>query len=111
MRDVRILNFIPAEDPVSLSRGVNLLLMIDNRGDETTACIRFFASDGTQWRELIAEERNLPGKTHVHAYFRLPPECFAPSKWGGESQEELTVCVGEAPPENGERGQLLFFVP
>ena len=111
MRNVRILNFIPAEDPISLSKGVNLLLLIDNRGEETTACIRFYASDGTKWRELLAEEKNLPGETHIHAYFHLPSECFAPEKWGGESPEELTVWAGEAPPENDEQGQLLFFVP
>ena len=111
MRDVRILNFIPAEDPVSLSKGLNLLLMIDNRGDETIACIRFYASDGTKWREIRAEERNLPGKTHIHAYFHLPPECFAPKEWGGESPEELEIWVGETSPEENAQGQLLFFVP
>lgn len=111
MRDVRYLTILPAENPVSRSKGLNLLLMVDNRGEDTSAVVRFYGSDGTGWREIYAQEKHLPGQTHIHAYFHLPPDCFAPEMWGGEELEELSLVAGEAPPTPTQQGQLLFFVP
>ncbi|MDO5153795.1 MAG: hypothetical protein Q4D50_10620 [Eubacteriales bacterium] len=111
MRDVRYLNILPAENPVCRSKGLNLLLMVDNRGEAAAAVVRFYGSDGTGWREIYAGKKEFPGQTHVHAYFYLPPACFAPEMWDGEELEELAIWAGEAPPPPGEEGQLLFFIP
>ena len=61
--------------------------------------------------ENPAEERSFQGHSHIHAYCHLPPACFAPENWGGETLEELAVWVGEAPPAPTEQGQLLFLEP
>lgn len=109
MADVAFAGLIPAENPARGSSGVNLLLLMENRGEAVRSLVRFFASDGGPWREIFAQERELPGKTHVHAYFHLPESCFAPEAWGGEKPEELALCAGEAQPGPEERGVLLFF--
>ena len=90
---------------------MNLLLMVDNPGEDAAVTVRFYGSDGSDWREIFAEERSFQGHSHIHAYFHLPPACFAPEKWGGETLEELAVWVGEAPPAPTEQGQLLFLEP
>ena len=52
------------------------------------------------------------GKTLLRrALEAVPPACFAPENWGGETPEELAVWVGEAPPAPTEQGQLLFLEP
>ena len=109
MADVHYLSFIPAENPVRRSQGVNLLLMVDNRGEAAAVTVRFYGSDGSAWREMYSQERHFQGHSHIHAYFHLPPACFAPENWGGEALDELAVWVGEAPPAPGEQGQLLFL--
>ncbi len=106
---VRYMGIIPAENPVRGDSGVNVLLMAENQGKQTKTLVRFFASDGGPWREIFAEERELPEKTHVHAYFHLPESCFAPEAWGGEKPEELTICAGGSRPEPDQQGLLLFF--
>ena len=78
---------------------------------DAAVTVRFYGSDGSDWREIFAEERSFQGHSHIHAYFHLPPACFAPENWGGETLEELAVWVGEAPPAPTEQGQLLFLEP
>ena len=102
---VRYVGILPAENPVKGTAGVNVLLMVDNPGEAVQTVVRFFVSDGGPWREILAEERELEGHTHIHAYFHLPESCFAPEAWGGEKPEELTLSVGEP----GQQSLLLFF--
>lgn len=111
MAGIHYLSFIPAENPTHRSQGVNLLLMVDNQGEDAAVTVCFYGSDGSDWREIFAEERSFQGHSHIHAYFHLPPACFAPENWGGETLEELAVWVGEAPPAPTEQGQLLFLEP
>ena len=111
MAGVHYLSFIPAENPVHRSQGVNLLLMVDNQGEDAAVTVRFYGSDGSVWREIFSQERRFQGHSHIHAYFHLPPVCFAPENWSGETLDELAVWVGEAPPAPGEQGQLLFLEP
>jgi|GEM_PF-503418 len=103
MAGIHYLSFIPAENPVHRSQGVNLLLMVDNPGEDAAVTVRFYGSDGSDWREIFAQERSFQGHSHIHAYFHLPPACFAPENWGGETPEELAVWVGEAPPRPRNR--------
>lgn len=109
MKDVAFVGLIPAENPVRGENGVNILLMVDNRGEATRSLVRFYASDGGPWREIFAQEQEFAEKTHVHAYFHLPESCFAPEAWGGEKPEELSLYAGETGPGPGEQGVLLFF--
>lgn len=111
MGDVRYLSILPAENPACRSKGLNLMLMVDNRGEAAAVVVRFYGSDGTGWREIYAGKREFPGHSHVHAYFYLPPACFAAELWGAEELEELSIWAGEAPPPAGEEGRLLFLVP
>lgn len=106
---VKYVEIIPAENPVRGNSGVNVLLMVDNQGEQTKTLVRFFASDGGPWREIYAEEREFSEKTHVHAYFHLPESCFAPEAWGGEKPEELAIYAGESQPGPEQQGLLLFF--
>ena len=102
MAGIHYLSFLPAENPVHRSQGVNLLLMVDNPGEDAAVTVRFYGSDGSDWREIFAEERSFQGHSHIHAYFHLPPACFAPENWGGETLEELAVWGGRsAPRANG----------
>lgn len=48
----------PAENPAHRSQGVNLLLMVDNQGEDAAVTVRFYGSDGSDWREIFAEERS-----------------------------------------------------
>lgn len=109
MKDVAFVGIIPAENPVQGEDGVNILLMVDNRGEATRSLVRFYASDGGPWREIFAQEREFPEKTHIHAYFHLPESCFAPELWGGEKPEELSLYAGESEPQPNEQVVLLFF--
>ena len=85
MAGIHYLSFIPAENPVHRSQGVNLLLMVDNPGEDAAVMVRFYGSDGSDWREIFAQERSFQGHSHIHAYFHLPPACFAPENWGKEA--------------------------
>ena len=111
MKDTRYVGILPAENPVSRGQSVNVLLMVDNRGEACTPVVRFYGSDGGPWREIFAGARELPAATHAHLYFNLPASCFAPELWGGETLEELAVWAGETPPAPEEQGILLFFEP
>lgn len=73
MAGIHYLSFIPAENPVHRSQGVNLLLMVDNPGEDAAVTVRFYGSDGSDWREIFAQERSFQGHSHIHAYFHLPP--------------------------------------
>ena len=95
MAGIHYLSFIPAENPAHRSQGVNLLLMVDNQGEDAAVTVRFYGSDGSDWREIFAEERSFQGHSHIHAYFHLPPACFAPENWGGETPEELAQAVSD----------------
>ena len=95
MAGIHYLSFIPAENPAHRSQGVNLLLMVDNQGEDAAVTVRFYGSDGSDWREIFAEERSFQGHSHIHAYFQLPPACFAPENWGGETPEELAQAVAD----------------
>ena len=88
---------------------MNLLLMVDNPGEDAAVTVRFYGSDGSDWREIFAQERSFQGHSHIHAYFHLPPACFAPENWGGETLEELAVWVGEAPPRQRSRDSSCFW--
>lgn len=109
MAGIHYLSFIPAENPAHRSQGVNLLLMVDNQGEDAAVTVRFYGSDGSDWREIFAEERSFQGHSHIHAYFHLPPACFAPENWGGETLEELAVWVGEVPPRQRNRDSSCFW--
>ncbi|MGM9550374.1 MAG: hypothetical protein ACI3V5_11115 [Faecousia sp.] len=111
MAGVRYLSILPAEDPVHRSKGLNLLLMVDNPGEDTVATVRFYGSDGSAWREIFSQEQRFRGHSHIHAYFHLPASCFAPENWNGEALEELSLWAGEAPPAPTEPGRLLFLEP
>ena len=103
------LQIIPAENPAHAGKGVNLLVLVDNPGPAACVTVRFFGSLGASWRELYREERELPEKSHVHAYFHLPARCFASEMWGGEELEELVIAAGETFPGPEEQGVILFF--
>ncbi len=109
--DLRFVGILPAENPFDPGRGVNLLLMVENPGPAVSATVRFYASDGGPWREIFAQKKEFAEKTHIHAYFHLPAECFAPENWGGETPEKLTLWAGETPPGPQEPGLLLFLEP
>ena len=111
MAGIHYLSFIPAENPAHRSQGVNLLLMVDNQGETPPLRCVFTAPTALTGGKFFAEERSFQGRSHIHAYFHLPPACFAPENWGGETLEELAVWVGEAPPAPTEQGQLLFLEP
>ena len=110
MTGLRFVDLIPAENPAHLRKGVNILLMVENSGEEVTAAVRFYGSDGASWREMYAQEYTFPGHTHIHAYFHLPSDCFHPEKWG-EEPEELSIWAGLAQPSPAQQGYLLFLEP
>ena len=47
MAGIHYLSFIPAENPAHRSQGVNLLLMVDNPGEDAAVTVRFYGSDGS----------------------------------------------------------------
>ena len=56
MAGIHYLSFIPAENPAHRSQGVNLLLMVDNQGEDAAVTVRFYGSDGSDWREIFEAE-------------------------------------------------------
>ena len=47
MAGIHYLSFIPAENPAHRSQGMNLLLMVDNQGEDAAVTVRFYGSDGS----------------------------------------------------------------
>ncbi len=111
MSDLHFIAISPAENPACRSKGLNLMLMVDNRGEAAAAVVRFFGSDGTGWKQMYAAQREFPGHTHIHAYFYLPPACFSKELWDGQEPDELSIWAGETAPRADEGGQLLFLIP
>ena len=93
MAGIHYLSFIPAENPAHRGQGVNLLLMVDNQGEDAAVTVRFYGSDGSDWREIFAEERSFQGHSHIHAYFHLPPACFAPESRGFMSTQIIRTSM------------------
>ena len=109
MAGIHYLSFIPAENPVHRSQGVNLLLMVDNPGEDAAVTVRFYGSDGSDWREIFAQERSFQGHSHIHAYFHLPPACFAPET-GAERRRRNWRCGWERrPPRPRNRDSSCFW--
>ena len=107
---IRFHAFIPAENPAKKGQSLNVLLVTENTGDEDlTRTVRFYGSLGGQWRELLAEERDFPAHSHPHLYFNLPAEVLSAGYWG-EEVEEIALTAGEAPPDEKDRGTLVFIV-
>lgn len=101
---------IPAENPAKYGKPLNLLLVAENLAEETiTAPVRLFGNDGSGWRELLSEDRELPAHEHVHLYFQIPADRFEPGFWDGEEPEELELLASETVPGPKEQGLLLFI--
>lgn len=104
-------SIIPAENPAKADKPLNLLLVAENLGDcDVTAPIRLFGNDGYGWRELLAEDRELPAHEHVHLYFQIPADRFGEAFWGAEAPEELEILASDTLPGPKEQGLLLFLI-
>ena len=58
---IRFHMLIPAEDPARTGQSLNVLLVTENAADQDlSVVIRIYGSLGKEWRELLAEERELP---------------------------------------------------
>ena len=107
---IRFHAFIPAENPAKRGQSLNVLLVTENTGDEdVTRTVRFYGSLGDKWRELLAEERDFPARSHPHLYFNLPTEVLSEAFWG-EDLDEIALTAGETPPGEKVRGTLVFIV-
>lgn len=101
---------IPAENPARVGKPLNLLLVAENNADQAVRhTIRLYGNDGFGWRELLAQERELPAREHAHLYFQIPADRFQPCFWDGEAPEELELLASDALPGSGEQGLLLFL--
>ena len=107
--DAQCVGIFPAESPARSGRAVNIMAAFANTGEARNAFIRCFGSNGGPWRELLRKKCELPEDGHVHLYFTLSADCFAPEKWGGQSCEELSVWFGERAPGKDDTGVLLYF--
>lgn len=106
---IRFHMLIPAEVPARTGQSLNVLLVTENVADEDlSVVIRIYGSLGKEWRELLAEERELPAHSHSHLYFNLPAERLSADFWG-EEVEELSLAAGLRPPGPSEQGTLVFF--
>lgn len=100
---------IPAENPARAGKPLNILLVAENAGDEpVNHVVRLFGNDGFGWRELLAQERQLPAHDHAHLYFQIPADRFSAPFWDGEAPEELEILAADDLPGPGETGLLVF---
>ena len=98
---------LPAETTVRRGQSLNVLLVMESPA-ATAAPVRFWGNDGSGWRKLLEESRDFPAGEHVHLYFNLPAERFTAPFWGGRAPEEVSLFVGDAPPEAADAGVLIF---
>lgn len=108
--NVNYCSLIPAENPARAGKPLNILLVVENTWEQPVDhVIRFYGNDGFGWRELLAQERQLPASDHAHLYFQIPADRFAAAFWGGEEPEELEILAADSLPEPGKTGLLLFL--
>jgi hypothetical protein len=109
-QSVRYCSLIPAENPVRTGKPLNILLVVQNTLDKSVLhTIRLYGNDGFGWRELLAQEKELPAHDHAHLYFQIPQDRFEAAFWDGEAPEELELLAGDALPGPGDTGLLLFL--
>lgn len=84
--------------------------MVDNQGEDAAVAVRFYGSDGSDWREIFAEERSFQGHSHIHAYFRIFHLPVLHRKTGAGAGGTGGM-GGRSAPAPTEQGQLLFLEP
>lgn len=99
---------LPAEDTICRGESLNVLLVMESE-ETVTESVHFWGCDGSDWRELLEEKREFPQPGHVHLYFNIPADRFLAPFWGGQAPEEVTLYVGETPPERLDEGVLVFI--
>lgn len=100
---------IPAENPARAGKPLNILLVVENAADQAVShVVRLYGNDGSGWRELLAQERQLPAHDHAHLYFQIPGDRFEAAFWDGEAPEELEILAADSLPGSGETGLLVF---
>lgn len=98
---------IPAEGTIHRGESLNVLLVMES-DVPATAAVHFWGCDGTGWRELLLEQREISQSGHVHLYFNIPADRFLAPFWDGQAPEEVALYVGETPPERLDTGVLVF---
>ena len=98
---------LPAESVIRRGAPLNVLAVMECSA-ACTAPVRFWGSDGRGWRLMLEERRTFPAGEHVHLYFTLPAHCFLAPFWGGAAPEEVSLSVGEWPPDRSAGGVLIF---
>ena len=98
---------LPAETTIRRGQSLHVLLVMESP-EATAAPVRFWGNDGSGWRNLLEESRDFPAGEHVHLYFNLPADRFTAPFWGGTAPEEVSLVVGDAPPEAADAGVLIF---
>ena len=107
---VTIDSLLPSRTVFSDRTPLNVLLVANNPKPELCRRIfRFYADDGSGWREIFAQEKELEPNGHSHLYFQLPARCFGPAFWDAQP-DELTLCAAFSPPEH-DGGVLLYYDP
>lgn len=107
---VKYCSLIPAEDSVRQGQPLNILLVAENTTDKAlTHVVRLYGNDGSGWRELLAQSRELPAHDHAHLYFQIPAQCFEAGFWDGETPEEIEILAADRLPKPEEQGLLLFL--
>ena len=100
---------LPAEHTIRRGTSLNVLLVMESSGPIAAAPVCFWGSDGNTWRELLREQREFPEAGHVHLYFNIPADRFLAPFWGGQAPEEVSLYVGDAPPQRPD-GDVLVFI-
>ena len=108
MNDVTCVGLIPAEQIADPTAGLNVLVMaVNSSGQEAAAPVSLYGCVDTQPRELVCKVCTLSPGEHAHLYFHIPPRCFSPEFWDGETPEEMTLFAGVTAPQT--IGVLLFI--
>ena len=105
---LRYIEVIPARESVRRGEALNLLGGVANDGGALRLEIAVWGRVDQAWEKLVAHDFDIAAGEHKHLYFTLPPECFAPERWGGEI-EDIELCTDHKPPEETRRGKIVFI--
>ena len=109
MAGIHYLSFIPAENPVHRSQGVNLLLMVDNPGEDAAVTVRFYGSDGSDCGKFLPRSGAFRGiAISTPIFISLPPA--SRRKTGAERRRRNWRCGWERrPPRPRNRDSSCFW--
>ena len=100
---------IPTKDTIHRGESLNILGIMYNKGEDTSAVVSVWGKTDDEWRNLTSREYDILSEEHKHMYFTLDAELFTENFWG-EEPEELEICISDTKPGKEQNGILIIVL-